>query len=51
MDERNFTYMFYGFAAAWVILAVYVMMLASRENRIQTQIENLKRMLEDKESK
>jgi CcmD family protein len=50
MDERNFTYMFYGFAAAWVILALYVMMLASREKRIQTQIENLKRMLEDKES-
>ncbi len=25
MDERNFTYMFYGFAAAWGILAVYVL--------------------------
>ena len=26
MDERNFQYMFYGFAAAWTILVVYVLL-------------------------
>jgi len=51
MDERNFTYMFYGLAAAWAVLALYVLVLVSREKRIQSQIENLKRMLEDKEKK
>ncbi|MBM3812842.1 MAG: CcmD family protein [Acidimicrobiia bacterium] len=51
MDERNFTYMFYGFAAAWAILALYVLVLVSREKRIESQIDNLKRMLDAKENK
>ncbi len=49
MDERNFTYMFYGFAAAWGILAIYVLTLVSREGRLRREIEGLKRMVEDKE--
>lgn len=48
MDERNFTYMFYGFAAAWALVALYVLVLVGREKRITREIENLKRMLEDK---
>ena len=31
MDTRNFTYMFYGFLAAWMILVIYVLMLVNRE--------------------
>ena len=31
IDARNFMYMFYGFAAAFVILVVYVVSLALRE--------------------
>ena len=50
MDERNFTYMFYGFAAAWGILALYVLTIVSRERRLRSQIDQLKRMLEHKES-
>jgi CcmD family protein len=46
MDERNFTYMFYGFAAVWVILALYVMSLAMREGRLRKELENVKRMLD-----
>jgi CcmD family protein len=49
MDQRNFTFLFYGFAAAWAIIAVYLLFLVTRERRIRTQIESLKRMLEDKE--
>jgi CcmD family protein len=49
MDQRNFTFLFYGFAAAWAIIAVYLLLLVTRERRIRTQIESLKRMLEDKE--
>ena len=31
MDSRNFTYMFYGFAAAWAVVVIYVLTLISRE--------------------
>lgn len=51
MDQRNFTFLFYGFAAAWAIIAIYVLTLVSRERRIRNQIETLKRMVEDKERK
>ncbi len=49
MDTRNFTYMFYGFLAAWAILAAYVVALVSRERKLKRELENLKRMLEDRE--
>lgn len=49
MDARNFTYMFYGFLAAWLILAAYLVALISRERRLRQEIENLKRMLEARE--
>ena len=32
MDIRNFTFMFYGFLAAWLILVVYVLSLVSRNH-------------------
>lgn len=51
MDERNFTYMFYGFAAAWGVVCLYVASLALREKRTQSQMESLKRMLEEKEKR
>ena len=50
MDERNFTFMFYGFAAAWAILAAYVVYLGTREGKLKKQIENLRRMIEDQET-
>ena len=34
IDARNFTYMFYGFAAAFVILVIYVVSLALRERKL-----------------
>ncbi|MBX5494736.1 MAG: CcmD family protein [Bryobacteraceae bacterium] len=49
MDARNFTYMFYGFLAAWLILIVYVVSLAARERRIQKRIEDVRRLVEDRE--
>lgn len=49
MDERNFTYMFYGFAAAWLILALYVLSLARREKHLKRQLDQLRRMLEHQE--
>ncbi len=47
MDQRNFLYMFYGFAAVWVLLALYVATLVSREKTIRAQIDTLKRSLSE----
>jgi CcmD family protein len=51
MDTRNFTFMFYGFLAAWLILVVYVLLLVSRERKIAEQLKGLKGMLEYKDRK
>jgi CcmD family protein len=47
MDPRNFTYMFYGFAAAWVIVTVYVVLLAMRERRLRQELDRVRRMVEE----
>ncbi len=49
MDTRNFTFMFYGFLAAWLILVVYVLSLVSRERKISEQLKSLKGMMDYKE--
>jgi CcmD family protein len=51
MDERNFTYMFYGFAAVWLCLVVYLVSLAAREKRIRQQLDGLKKLMEDRSEK
>ena len=51
MDTRNFTFMFYGFLAAWLILVIYVLSLVSRERKIAEQLKGLKGMLDDKDTK
>lgn len=43
--------MFYGLAAVWAILAIYVLTLVSRESRLRKQIDGLERMLSDKETR
>ena len=45
-EDRNFRYMFYGFLAAWLVLVIYVISLASRERGLRRQIEGLRRMVE-----
>jgi len=49
MDARNFTYMFYGFLAAWLILVIYVVTLAARERSIRKELTRLRSMMEDRE--
>ncbi len=51
MDTRNFTFMFYGFLAAWLILVIYVLSLVSRERKIAEQLKGLKSMLSDQNRK
>lgn len=48
---RNFTYLAFGLCVAWAILVAYVLLLVSREKKIRSEMQNLKRMLEDRERK
>lgn len=43
--------MFYGLAAVWAILAIYVLTLVTRESRLRRQLDGLQRMIEDKENR
>ncbi len=45
MDARNFTYMFYGFFAAWLIVLLYVVSLARRGARLKKELENVKHLM------
>ena len=49
MDERNFTYMFYGFAAAWVAVIGYVITLVAREKKLSEEMKRLRHMIESGE--
>jgi CcmD family protein len=46
MDNANFTYMFYGFLAAWLIVVVYVVFLAMREGKLKRELDRVRRMVE-----
>lgn len=46
MDERNFTFMFYGFLAAWLIVMVYVISLIRRSSRLKKELDDVGRLLD-----
>ena len=46
MDARNFTFMFYGFLAAWLIVLLYVVSLARRSARLRKELRDVKSMIE-----
>jgi len=45
MDERNFAYLCYGLGAAWTLIVLYVVSLASREAQIRRELETLKKIV------
>jgi len=47
--QRNYEFLSYGLIVAWVILALYVLMMVGRERRLKREIASLKAMLEDKQ--
>jgi len=49
--QRNFQFLSYGFAAAWVILIVYVLLMVGRERKLRQEIRSLQNMLEYREKK
>ncbi len=42
----NFQYLFYGFLAAWLIVALYVVLLGMRERKLNRELERVRRMVE-----
>jgi CcmD family protein len=50
MDSRNFTFMFYGFTAAWAIVLVYVISLARRGARLKKELQDLKQLVSSQQS-
>lgn len=48
MESRNLEYMFFGFLAAWLIILVYVLSLATRESRLRRELDRVRRMVEKK---
>lgn len=46
MDARNFTFMFYGFAAVWLIVVLYVLTLVGREKKLRAEMTRLRQMIE-----
>ncbi len=46
-STQNFTFLVYGFLAAWLILFGYVAAIAARGRRIRDEIDSLKRILEE----
>jgi len=47
MDNRNFQFMFYGYAAAWLIILIYVLLLNLRSRRLNHELERVRRMVEE----
>ena len=47
--QRNYEFLNYRLIVAWVILAIYVLMMVSRERRLKREIASLKAMLEEKQ--
>ncbi|MBV9301923.1 MAG: CcmD family protein [Acidobacteriaceae bacterium] len=48
MDTRNFTFMFYGFLAAWLIVLIYIVSLARRGARLKKELEQVRNLVSSK---
>ena len=48
MDARNFTFMFYGFLAAWLIVLFYIVSLARRGARLKRELEQVRQLVSSK---
>jgi len=45
MDQTNYNFMFYGFAAAWVVVVGYLVVLGLRERKLKKQLDQLKALI------
>src|ERR1700680_3186192 len=45
MPTENYTFMFYGFTVAWLVIVIYVISIALREKKLREELERVKRMV------
>jgi CcmD family protein len=50
MSPQNYTFMFYGFSAAWLIIMIYVISIALREKKLREELDRVKRMVAEGEN-
>ena len=46
--QHNYSFLLMGLSAAWIILAVYVLMMIARQKKLLREISSLRAMLEEK---
>jgi CcmD family protein len=46
MDPREFQYVFFGMLIVWLVIALYVITLATRERRLRQELDRVRRMVE-----
>jgi len=46
--QHQYEFLSYGLTAAWVILAVYLLIMVSRERKLKREIGSLRAILEEK---
>jgi CcmD family protein len=52
MESTNpMNYLFAAYAAIWIILAIYMFSIQSREKKLQEEMQNLRQLLEQKMGK
>jgi len=49
MDTINETFLFYGYAAAWIIVFAFILILVRRGQRIDHELKRLKSLMEEKD--
>ncbi len=46
--QHQYEFLSYGLTAAWIVLALYVLLMVSRERKLKREIAALRAMLEDR---
>ncbi len=49
IEARNFTFLFYGLAAAWLIVIGYIFYLVQRDRKLSKELGRLKNLIDDRE--
>jgi CcmD family protein len=49
VEARNFLFLFYGLAAAWLIVIGYIFYLVQRDRKLSKELGRLKNLMDDRE--
>ena len=49
IEARNFQFLFFGLAAAWLIVIGYIFYLVQRDRKLTKELGRLKNLMDDRE--